>query len=89
MADTFREAELLMYWRTLSNARQTLRNNPSADISEQQTELDGIVINTDWPRLRDAATTASLGLMPPLKLDFDVIPAKASTAEDGNAMVSS
>lgn len=51
------DAELLAFWRASSEAYSIRRSIVNSPTIEQQGDLEGIVIHTDWPRLRTAAAT--------------------------------
>lgn len=79
-----RSAEALLYWRTVRKARQIIRSNPQANVTEQQDDLDIMALRSMWPRLRDAARSAALRAVPALTLDltvFDMWPSEITELE--------
>ena len=55
MADGSMAAEAGYYWRVASEARRIRRETPDHPTIEQEDDLAGIVINSEWPRLKAAA----------------------------------
>lgn len=53
-----KETEAFYYWRVASEGRRIHRDNASRSTVEQQDDLESIVINSDWPRVRLAARAA-------------------------------
>lgn len=56
------EAELLAFWRASYDAHSIIRSTSNNTTAEQQDDLVGIVIHTNWPRLRTAAASVLMVL---------------------------
>ena len=62
MSDNNLAAEAGYYWRVASEARRIRRETPNHPTIEQEDDLAGIVINSDWPRLKAAASAVQAEL---------------------------
>lgn len=56
MSEALLPHELRLYWRTVSEAKRIRRANPDGQTTEQESDLEMIVIHSDSPRMRALAS---------------------------------
>jgi hypothetical protein len=48
--------EARVYWVAVESARRARQARPTCDISEQQDDLEVLLIHSNWPAIRNKAT---------------------------------